>query len=375
MIVVVSLQVTKNDVAMVVFVMKNGVRTHPMVHTRHVDVQFPTRAEVLSCHADPLVSPAVKSATPPAGPKTSSRGARFGTSATPSSLISEEWMTTLVQYVAALKKSIYDDAREELSHAIKQHVPRALMSQLQLRSSGGERRVSILYGGQLNEHVTSHETLTRQQSIKRAQRNDMQGEENAPFLNAVYMHEKEDHRVQEEEPHTEGGQDRGKLNALVVNTLFQQARSMLQRESTDRRALEKNFWKSILGVAYDWEEECRFGVLYEEARAWKRLEADEVGHYLLKKRQSQDNVRAATIRRATEELKSEKDALREEVLKSAISTREEVAAERVVHLETLEGLISELPLQPNASSIDAEVARLVLQQRRQEVPEYFPGFE
>jgi hypothetical protein len=358
---------------MVVFVMKSGVSTHPFVVSRHVDVQFPSRAEVLSCRTDPITSPAAKSATPPAGPRTSSRGGRFGNSAAPSSLISEEWMTTLVQYVAALKKGMYDDAREEISQEIKKQVPRCLMSQLQLRSSGGERRVSILYGGQLNEHVTSHETLTRQQSIKRAQRNDMQGDENAPFLNSVYMHDHDPH-VADEEPHLEG-HDRGKLNAIVVNTLFQQARSMLQRESTDRRTLEKQFGNSMLDVVFDWEEECRFGVLFEETRAWKRLEADEVGHYLLKKRQSQDNARAATIRRATEELKSEKDALREEVLKSAISTREEVAAGRVAHLETLEGLISELPLQPNASNIDAEVARLVLQQRRQEVPEFFPGFE
>lgn len=359
---------------MVVYVMRAagtwGECAHATMWSRHVEVHFPSRAEVMSCHMDPAASTSVRSAVPPNGAKTSSRS-RFSGAAAPTALISDEWMATLVQYVAVLKKVMFDDAREEMSEAVKQHVPLELKSQIRMHSES-VNGVGILYGGHVSEPVAAHETLTRHRSMRRVQR-DGTNEEHAPFLNSVYMHDQDcdgDQKIILDEQ-TNGG----KLGALVANSVFQQARVLLNKERAERLALEELYCRKQLNVVDELEEEARFEILYSEGRCRNRMESDEVGQFLQRKRQSLDSARAATILRAADALKGEKDSLRDETLRHAIAIRQEVATERATHLEVLETMIRELPLQPNASNIDAEVARLVLRARREDPPNYFPGFE
>lgn len=345
--------------------MTRATKGHSRIQSRHVDVMFPmdcsqpdTTTTTTPC------APSAERELPPGAAFV--RGAvRVQPAPTPKPLVSSEWMNSLVQFVASQKKICYDGAREELGDALKASIPMEMRESLLRKSDvqvGGITKV-----GQVSEQVSTHLSLTSKMSMRRLQQQNRQRSDSFvaddPFMTVSPHYICEDADV--DEPAL------GRLEAYMGNAMLQALRLVRGGEVDHRARIEKLHVRSIMGALEDLEVELRAILSQAQTKEWNKLCGREVADYLASRRREQTSSRNSTIAKGAERLKAEKEAVRRDML--AALAREGVESEAwVAEAERLfEECYEELPTGPNYSQIDAEVARLILRERRQKV-EYFP---
>lgn len=347
---------------MVVFVMskQDPTKGHAMMRSRHVEVVFPTKENTA------LEMSSSRTPTAPTSRLASVNrsGIRFAKSSPPLSLIPDEWMHTLVHYVAELKRAMYDSARQELSDAIMADIPLQLKQRLKGNTSD-LLTVEMMYGGQISESVATHKSLTHTMSMRRLERPGSAASSRG-FMDVSA------HYMSFDSPSCDGGEHLGRLDALRGNATMQQIKSLVSRERAERHAIDSSFWLLRRHIGESLEDEERAALLMEQHKLWNRILSAEVGEFLQCKKREQVNARLVVQHQATALLKSEKDALLDYVLASGRAETQAVAQERVCQQQAVDAMLSELPMEPSNSSVDAEVARLLLKERRKKKEDLFP---
>jgi hypothetical protein len=261
---------------------------------------------------------------------------------------------------------MFDTARDDLSAAIKGSIPLELKNRLgknDLLTSG------LTFVGQVSEQVSTHKSLTSTMSMRRMKKSDKERPGSAgsggAFMDvaAHYMSNDPDINLDQERI--------GRLDALRMNAILQQMKSLSQREKMDRRSRENAMWTGRTAIAEGLEEDTRAEILRDEEKMYSRLSGTEVGEFLVRKKREQVASRTSVIQRAAESLRQEREQLREVVLRRTAQERKETTVAQSRFDEVFQACLAELPMTPSATNIDAEVARLILRDRRSGRPEYF----